>query len=100
MAVVIGFSLVVGPEPSVLRAVVMAVLVLVATLLDRDASVTNSLALAALAILAVRPGDLFDPGFQLSFVATLGIVVAPLPRSVVLGARELEARIEIGRAHV
>src|SRR5207245_1661844 len=57
IVVVIGFAMVVGPEPSVLRAVVMAVLVLVATLLDRDASVTNSLALAALAILAVRPDD-------------------------------------------
>src|SRR5437899_6436269 len=60
IVVVIAFALVVGPEPSVLRAVVMAVLVLLASLLDRDASVTNSLALAALAILAVRPGDLFD----------------------------------------
>ncbi|HKC98572.1 MAG TPA: ComEC/Rec2 family competence protein [Methylomirabilota bacterium] len=86
IVVVIAFALVVGPEPSVLRAVVMAVLVLLASLLDRDASVTNSLALAALAILAVRPGDLFDPGFQLSFAATLGIVIAPVPRGVVAGA--------------
>ena len=86
IVVVIGFALVVGPQPSVLRAAVMAVLVLTAVLLERDPSVTNSLALAALAILAVRPGDLFDPGFQLSFAATLGIVVAPLPRGMVLGA--------------
>ena len=95
IVVVIGFALVVGPEPSVLRAVVMAVLVLVATLLDRDASVTNSLALAALAILAVRPGDLFDPGFQLSFVATLGIVVAPLPRGAILGALAVSAAAQL-----
>ncbi|MBI2158263.1 MAG: DNA internalization-related competence protein ComEC/Rec2, partial [Candidatus Rokubacteria bacterium] len=80
IAVVIGFALVVGPEPSVLRAVVMAVLVLAALLLEREAAVVNSLALAALAILAARPGDLLDPGFQLSFAATAGIVLAPLPR--------------------
>jgi competence protein ComEC len=86
IVVVIAFALVVGPEPSVLRAVVMAVLVLVAILLEREASVVNSLALAALAILAVRPTDLHDPGFQLSFAATLGIVLAPLPRGAVLGA--------------
>src|SRR5438876_401541 len=86
IVVVLGFAAVVGPEPSVLRAVVMAVLVLAALLLEREASVTNSLALAALATLAVHPGDLFDPGFQLSFAATLGIVVAPLPRRAVLGA--------------
>jgi len=95
IVVVIGFALVVGPEPSVLRAVVMAVLVLVATLLDRDASVTNSLALAAVAILMVRPGDLFDPGFQLSFAATFGIVVAPLPRGAILGALGVSAAAQL-----
>jgi len=86
IVIVIGFALVVGPSPSVLRAVVMAVLVLAALFLERDASVTNSLALAALAILAARPGDLFDPGFQLSFAATLGILAAPLPRGMIVGA--------------
>ena len=95
IVVVIGFALVVGPEPSVLRAVVMAVLVLVATLLDRDASVTNSLALAAMAILAARPGDLFEPGFQLSFAATFGIVIAPLPRGMILGALGASAAAQL-----
>jgi competence protein ComEC len=83
---VLGFAAVVGAEPSVVRATVMAVLVLAAVLLDREASVTNSLALAALVILAARPGDLFDPGFQLSFAATAGIVVAPIPRGGVASA--------------
>lgn len=83
---VIGFALVVGPEPSVVRAVIMGVLVLGGLLLDREASVLNSLALAALLILAVRPGDLLDPGFQLSFAATAGIVLAPHPRGLVLSA--------------
>ena len=86
IVLVIGFAAVVGPEPSVLRAVIMAVLVLAALLLERDASVANSLALAALAILALRPADLLDPGFQLSFAATAGIVAAPLPRGLILGA--------------
>src|SRR5436309_2349619 len=66
---VLGFAAVVGPEPSVIRATIMAVLVLAAVLLEREASVTNSLALAAPAILAARPGDLPDPGFQLSVAA-------------------------------
>ena len=47
---------------------------------------TNSLALAALAILAARPGDLLDPGFQLSFAATAGIVAAPMPRNGLVAA--------------
>ncbi|HEY3067990.1 MAG TPA: DNA internalization-related competence protein ComEC/Rec2 [Methylomirabilota bacterium] len=86
MIVVVGFAFVVGPEPSVLRAVIMAVLLLGALLLERDAAIVNSLALAALAILALRPGDLLDPGFQLSFAATAGIVAAPIPRGAIMGA--------------
>jgi competence protein ComEC len=86
MLVVVGFALVAGPTPSVLRASIMGVLVLGAILLERDAAVLNSLALAALAILAARPADLLDPGFQLSFAATTGIVLAPLPRGVLPGA--------------
>src|SRR5438046_2500865 len=95
IVVVVGFAAVVGPEPSVLRAVVMAVLVLAALLLEREASVTNSLALAALAILAIRPGDLLDPGFQLSFAATAGIVAAPMPRGVIAGAIAVSAAAQL-----
>ncbi len=86
IAAVLAFAMVAGGQPSVLRAVVMGVGVLGALLIDREASVVNGLALAALLILAVRPGDLADPGFQLSFAATAGIVLAPLPRQPVLAA--------------
>jgi competence protein ComEC len=89
--IVIGFGAVVGPQASVLRAVVMALLVLAALLLDRDAAVLNSLAAAMLVILAVRPTDLLEPGFQLSFAATGGIVLAPHPRNLVLGALTVSA---------
>src|SRR5262249_55267568 len=86
IAAVIAFAFVVGPAPSVLRATIMGVLVLSAVLLERQASVLNSLGLAAVAVLAFPPGDLFDPGFQLSSAATVGIVLAPLPRNMLLGA--------------
>lgn len=86
LAGVLVFAAVVGPDPSVLRATVMGVLVLAALVIERDARVANSLALAAIAILAARPSDLHDPGFQLSFAATAGIVAAPLPRGLVTGA--------------
>jgi competence protein ComEC len=89
--VVLGFGAVVGPQPSVVRAVVMALIVLAALLLERETRVLNSLAAAALVILAVRPYDLYDPGFQLSFAATAGIVVAPQPRNIVLGALAVSA---------
>jgi competence protein ComEC len=86
LAAVLVFAAVAGPDPSVLRATIMGVLVLAALVLERDARVVNSLALAAVAILAARPWDLHDPGFQLSFAATAGIVAAPLPRGLVRGA--------------
>jgi competence protein ComEC len=86
MAAVMAFAAVVGPEPSVLRATIMGVLILGALLLEREAAVLNSLSLAALLVLALRPADLHDPGFQLSFVATAGIVLAPLPRNRLLAA--------------
>jgi competence protein ComEC len=86
IVVVAAFAAVVGPQASVLRAAIMATLVLGALLVERDASVLNALALSAIVILVLRPADLHDPGFQLSFAATIGIVVAPLPRGLVAGA--------------
>lgn len=104
MVAVVAFALVAGGQPSVLRAAIMGVVVLGAHLLDREASVLNSLALSALIILSVRPGDLLDPGFQLSFAATGGIVLAPLPRGLVLGALGVSlaaqlAVLPVGLAH-
>ncbi len=72
--VLVGFALVVGGQPSVLRATVMGLLLLAALLLDRESQLLNALALAVLALLLWRPGDLWEPGFQLSFAATAGIV--------------------------
>jgi len=70
----IGFALVVGGQASVLRATVMGLLLLGAMLLDRESQLMNALALAVIVLLAWRPGDLGEPGFQLSFAATAGII--------------------------
>ena len=72
--VLVGFALVVGGQPSVLRATLMGLLLLAALLLDRESQLFNALALAVLALLLWRPDDLWEPGFQLSFAATAGIV--------------------------
>ena len=72
--VLIAFALVVGGQPSVLRATVMGLLLLLSVLLERESQVMNALALAALLLLLWDPGDLHDPGFQLSFAATAGII--------------------------
>ena len=72
--VVIIFAQVVGNPPSAARASIMAICGLVAFLFDRDKHLYNSLALSALIILIWNPFTLFDVGFQLSFMATLGIL--------------------------
>ncbi len=83
----VGFSLVVGGQPSVLRATVMGLLLLVALLLERESQLPNALALAAFLLLAWRPGDLWEPGFQLSFAATAGIIWLASPLGAWLTTR-------------
>ncbi|GBE26731.1 comEC family competence protein [bacterium BMS3Bbin03] len=64
-----------GGKPPVVRASLMAVIILIGYLVQRRPDVINSLAVAALLLLLVNPFLLFDAGFQLSFLAVLGIVL-------------------------
>ena len=68
-----------GASASVIRAAVMADVYLLAVVLDRRGDLLNSLALSALALLWWNPRFLHDVGFQLTYLATLGIILA-LPR--------------------
>jgi len=68
-----------GAGASVIRAAVMADVYLFAVVLDRRGDVLNSLALSALALLWWNPWFLYDVGFQLTYLATLGIILI-LPR--------------------
>ena len=69
-----GYALVTGLSASCVRATIMGSLVLFAILADRPTAVYNSLAAAALGILAWDTNQLFIPGFQFSFVLVLAIV--------------------------
>ncbi len=71
----IAFAAIVGPRPSVVRAVTMATMLIVASALERRTPSLNAIGIAALLLLIRRPGALFDLGFQLSFGATLGLVL-------------------------
>ena len=68
------YACLIGFRPSVFRASLMAILFLFATLIDRDADLFNLLAFAALVLLFLNPLQLWDVGFQLSFVAVAAIV--------------------------
>jgi competence protein ComEC len=72
------YALLAGMSPSTQRALVMAVVFLLAFLVEREHDLMNTLALAALAILSVHPPALFSISFQLSFAA-VGAIVAGMP---------------------
>jgi len=104
-----AYAVVTGLSPSCVRATVMAAFVLSAQFFERSAVPVNSLAAAAVAILAWDTNELFSPGFQLSFVLVLFIMAltAPIARRVEpLGRpddfipQELWTRGQQGRAGV
>lgn len=68
-------------EPSVVRAGGAALLVLVAVALRRRVDPIQVWASVLLAFLVWEPSALLDVGFQLSFAATLGILLLPSERS-------------------
>lgn len=64
-----------GNTPSIVRAVIMASIFLIAQLTERKPNSYNIISFAALVILFIDPRQLFDAGFILSFSALLSIVV-------------------------
>jgi competence protein ComEC len=69
------YALLVEGRASVTRAVVMSVIFLLGKLFWKDTHLLNTIGLSALLILSVNPFQLFDAGFQLTFAATLGIIL-------------------------
>ena len=73
--VVLGlYMAITGMRPSVVRAVIMSALFIGGILFQRSSHPLNTLGVAALVLLALRPPALFDAGFQLSMAAVAGIV--------------------------
>lgn len=78
---VVLYTLMVGAEPPVVRAAIMASLAFGAEYLGRMRDGLIALAVAAMTMLLILPLILFDIGFQLSFLATGGIIlIHPLLR--------------------
>lgn len=70
-----GFYLLIsgGGAPPV-RSFIMLAMMLLGVLVDRPALSMQPVALAGLLILAVSPESIFDPGFQMSFAAIVGLI--------------------------
>ncbi len=81
MPLLIAYAIATGLGASCVRATVMAGFFLAAPIAGRPAVPLNSIAAAALAILAWETNELFSPGFQLSFVLVLMIMLLAEPIS-------------------
>ena len=73
------FSLLTGASASVCRAAVMFTFITVGKNIGRQSSIYNSLAASALVMLCYNPYYLWDVGFQLSYLAVVGIVAFQKP---------------------
>ena len=69
-----SYAFITGISPSVLRAATMFSFVITGTVLNRKSSIYNTLAASAFFLLIINPNLLFEVGFQLSYIAVLGIV--------------------------
>ncbi len=70
-----GYATISGLQPPVVRAFIMATMLIVAIVIDRPKSMLNIIALAALLILFYEPTALFSVSFQLSFIAVTAIIL-------------------------
>lgn len=75
------YALLAGLAPSILRATIMLSFVIIGNVIGRKGFLLNSLAASAFILLCVDPGNLFDIGFLLSYVAVIGIVILQKPIS-------------------
>lgn len=69
-----GYLLLSGSAVPTQRAFVMAALVLVAVMLDRNAISMRSVGWAAVAVLSLAPEALLNAGFQMSFAAVVALI--------------------------
>ena len=77
----IGFLGLTGPQPSIVRAVIMGSAGLLGLVLQRRAKPLGILGLAGILLLLIRPLWIWDLGFQLSFLATFGLITTATPLS-------------------
>lgn len=75
IGVLAAYLLLVGDQPSVLRAAIMAAVTLIATGRGNTTSTVHLLALAVISVLTVDPSFALSLGFALSVLATGGVVL-------------------------
>ena len=78
-AFMLAYALLTGGRPSAMRAAIMVGAVCTGILLRRPALPANTFALAWIAVILLNPTDLFNAGFQLSFLC-VAVLIWGIPR--------------------
>lgn len=73
------YATITGLSPSVQRASLMITIFIVGNMINRNRDTYNTLAISALILLLINPQLIFNVGFQLSYVAVLGIITFHQP---------------------
>ncbi len=76
---VVAYTAFAGASPSVVRAAIMAAVVLLARESGRAGGATTALGWAVVLLLLADPRIVMDPGFQLSALATAGLIAWATP---------------------
>lgn len=71
----LAFMAITNFTPSVTRACIMAILILLSSIIYRKSDVYTNISVAALITLIFNPYSLLDLGFQLSYGGTIGIII-------------------------
>lgn len=73
---IVGFGIMVGGGATVVRSCIMAIIALISEISGKNYNVLRALIIAALLMLIQNPLILlYDPSFQLSFLASLGLIM-------------------------
>lgn len=96
IVVIIGFIYIVGLSASVVRAAIMGCIALLAANFGRKNIPLYTLFLAVIVMLLLNPPWVTDIGFQLSFFATLGIILFAKKENTIV---EYQSNSRISRAY-
>lgn len=84
LAFVIIFNILCEFTPSVVRASIMSIAIMLADVFSKRSDVLSNLSIAGIILLIVNPLNLYDLGFCLSFLSVFGIISLTNPISNVL----------------
>ncbi len=104
IAVVILYAFITGLNPPVLRASIMVIVFFVSYLVYRQWDITSAIFTGIFVILLRNPADIFNVGFQLTVLATMGIIygtsrIESVLFKAALVVEKLQVKSERGRLH-